>query len=299
MPPSSKARRWCFTLNNPTDDEEQHVADFLDSDRCTYGICGRETAPDTGTPHLQGFVILVAPQRLSFLRNNLSNRAHFEVARGTTVQNRDYCQKEGVFDEFGTFPDNQGQRSDLDRFREWVATLSVRPSSREIARAFPALWLRYPRLIELVGHLREQPVLVDGQLREWQGELDDRLREDPDDRTVDFYVDPEGAKGKSWFVRYQISHYGDETQFLSVGKRDDLAYAVDETKRVFLFDVPRGSMEHFQYSVLEMLKNQLVFSNKYQSQMKCLEHKPHVVVFCNEEPNYESMTEDRFNVINL
>lgn len=296
---SSQARRWVFTLNNPSEDEEQSLADRLsEPSNFQYAVFGREQG-ESGTPHLQGFLVSTSPRRLNWLRLNVSPRAHFEVARGTSQQAAAYCKKDGVFDEFGTFPDQSGRRTDIERFKDWIEAQPRKPSERDIAREFPGLFLRYPRLMDLVGHLRPQPVLAGGLLREWQSNLDERLRTEPDDRSVDFFVDLEGAKGKSWFVRYQMTKFPEETQFLSVGKRDDLAYAIDETKRVFLFDLPRGSMEHFQYNVLEKLKDKLVFSAKYASKVKVLEHNCHVVVFCNEHPDMQAMSIDRYNVVEL
>lgn len=89
----------------------------------------------------------------------------------------------------------------------------------------------------------------------------------------------------------------DDVQFLSVGKRDDLAHAIEIQTRIFLLDIPRGQMEYLQYSVLEMLKNCLVFSPKYQSSMKRLLKCPHVIVFCNEYPDMDAMTRDRYYII--
>nr|UZT54555.1 MAG: replication-associated protein [clictolig virus 3] len=293
---AAKNRRWVFTLNNYTDDDEQRILDFFEGERVTYGIFGRERG-ENGTPHLQGFVIFRTPQRLSFCRANISDRAHYEQARGTSEEASEYCKKDANFDERGTCPAGAGARTDLDQFREWVTSLAVAPSQREIAQQFPSLWLRYPRLVELAGHLLPQPVLIaEPQPKQWQQDLDNALCGEPDDRSIFFFVDPEGGKGKSWFVRWQMSKKPDETQFLSVGKRDDLAYAIDETKRVFLFDLPRGSLEHFQYSVLEKLKDQLVFSSKYASRVKVLPNPVHVVVFCNEQPDMNAMTADRYNM---
>jgi len=299
-PASSKSRRFVFTINNPTEDESTKVASFLDSARVVYGVCGRETG-ETGTPHLQGFVILTGPQRFSFLHQHLCPRAHLEVARAKSPQAADYCKKDGDYDEYGTLPDAQGRRSDIDQFKEWVTAQSRRPSERMVAAAFPALYLRYrSNLLSLVGHLSPQPTFGLGdELRPWQRELERELEESPDDRTVSFYVDPEGAKGKTYMVRYLLQKLPDEIQVLSIGKRDDLAHAIDNTKSIFLFDIPRGSMEFLQYGVLEKLKDQMVFSGKYESNLKVLEHQVHVVVFCNEEPNLMALTADRYKIINL
>jgi hypothetical protein len=188
----------------------------------------------------------------------------------------------------------QGKRSDIDKFKTWVGEQTTRPSERIIAREFPGLFLRYPRLTGLLEHLLPHPDIQSGEFREWQSVLDSKLKAPPNDRTVEFIIDPEGAQGKSWFVRYYVSKYPDQTQFLSVGKRDDLAFAIDESKSIFLFDVPRGQLEFFQYSVLEKLKDQLVFSSKYASRIKVIPQPVHVVVFTNEHPDRSKMTPDRY-----
>jgi hypothetical protein len=297
---SSGACRWAFTLNNPTEDECADLAFTLVQPRIKYAIVGRETG-ESGTPHLQGFFITFTPLRETVARKIPGLRAHTEKAKASSAANRTYCAKDGDFDEYGTIPSEQGKRTDIDGFREWVVALDHAPSQREIAEEFPALFLRYPRLTELAGHLRPLPDLNRGACvpREWQLELESSLSVLADDRTVLFYVDPDGGKGKSWFVRYYVSKFPATTQFLSVGKRDDLAYAIDETKTVFLFDLPRLAMEHFQYSVLEKLKDQLVFSSKYASRVKILPAPVHVVVFTNEEPDRAAMTEDRYRVTYL
>lgn len=296
----SRAKRWVFTLNNPTDDEEQSIIEAAEKDNVEYLVFGRETG-DSGTPHLQGYVIFSAAVRLCTVKNRLgSQRFHLEVSRGTPQEASAYCKKDDDYEEFGDCPEvSQGRRTDLDVFFAWadefIGDESRPPTFREACRAHPSIMARYPNILGIVNERFQPPPLVSGNLRPWQQSMVDRLEEDADDRVVDFVVDPDGGKGKSWLVRYLVDRVG--VQFLSIGKRDDLAHAVQTDTRIFLIDVPRGQMQFLQYSVLEMLKNCLVFSPKYQSSMKRLLKTPHVVVFSNEEPEYDKMTEDRFNVI--
>jgi len=296
----SKARRFCVTLNNPTDDECQAFGDFCDGPRCVYAVIGRETG-ESGTPHLQCFLILPSPQRFSFLHRAISPRLHLETTRGTSRQASDYCKKDGDFEEYGTFPDQQGKRTDIESFTTWVQEQSTAPSEREVARQFPSLYLRYrSALLDLVEHLRPEPEFGSGgSLREWQRLLVGKLEEPPDDRSVMFYVDESGGMGKSYFVRYCFTKFAGQVQALSVGKRDDLTFAIDTSKSIFIFDIPRLGMEFLQYSVLEKLKDQILFSAKYASRTKFLPHPVHVVVFSNEFPNMEALTEDRFNITTL
>lgn len=302
MPPSASHRRLVFTINNPTDDVEQALGDHLESPHVTYAVVGREVAPTTGTPHLQGFIIYKNPQRFSFFHRHVTSACHLEVARAKSSVASDYCKKDGDFEEYGQLPSEQGRRTDLENFQAWVQSQAVQPSERSIARQFPALYLRYrSTLLDLAVHLRPGPQLMLGEpeLRDWQQGLDDLLDEDPDDRTISFYVDPEGAKGKSYFMRYYLSKKPDDVQCLSVGKRDDLAYAIDPTKTIFFFDIPRGCMEYLQYPVLEQLKDRVIFSAKYQSTTKFIDHNVHVIVFCNEFPDEEKLSEDRFHIVRL
>ena len=117
--------------------------------------------------------------------------------------------------------------------------------------------------MEWIDFIYPTPGLVTGDPRPRQEELGQTLTAEPDDRTVIFVVDPEGGVGKSWFIKWWQTEHSELTQILSIGKRDDLALTIDESKRYFLFDIPRSQSEYLQYSVLESLKDRIVFSPKY------------------------------------
>lgn len=295
-----QSRRWVLTLNNYSSDEESNLSDFFTSADCVYGIKGRETGA-SGTPHLQGFFVLRVPYRLRRLKSILGNRCHLEPARGTSQQARDYCQKEGDFDEYGVFPSEPGRRNDLARFFEWADDFELangRPAgSPDVAREHPNIYIRYPRATRL-ANLRSRRSLFNGlaELREWQSELEQELEDAANDREIVFVVDRDGGSGKTSFCRHMLSTRCEAVQVLSSGKRDDLAHAVLPHKSVFLFNVARGGMEFLSYSLLEQLKDRLVWSGKYNSNMKVLHHTPHVVVFCNEEPDMTKLTEDRYKI---
>ena len=297
-----QSKFWCFTINNPVDDEEQGVVDFLSSRFASYGIIGRETG-QSGTPHLQGFVVLSRAQRLSYVRNRISPRGHYEVMLGTPQQASEYCKKDGDFEEFGTLPaSEQGRRSDIDRITEWVDQFTAdngrHPGSPDFAKHQPTAYVRYPRLTRLAALRAPRRQLEFGEPNVWQRELSDRLSDPADDRTVDFIIDPEGGKGKTWFCRWMLSNH-DKVQVLGVGKKDDIAHMLDTTKSIFLFNVARGQMEYLSYPLLENLKDRLVQSGKYNSSMKVWDTKVHVVVLGNEEPDMTKMTADRYYVVNV
>jgi hypothetical protein len=133
----------------------------------------------------------------------------------------------------------------------------------------------------------------------WQQSLEEILSEpSANDRTVHFCVDSTGGQGKSWFQWYMSSKYPD-VQLLGPGKCEDIAHTIDPEKRVFLMNVPRGQMEFLNYSVLEQIKDRHVFSPKYESQMKVIRFPTHFVVFCNEHPDMNKMSADRYEVVQM
>lgn len=300
----SNAKRWVFTLNNPTDDDEQlFYGDFYPrhESRIDYMIVGKEVG-ESGTPHFQGFVCFNVRTKLTWLKNHLSPRAHFEVARGSNYQASEYCKKDDDYEEFGALPDEakHGSAKQFETLRDWAKAQEECPSEKEVAESFPHLWCKYRRsVMDMVRMFAPAPDIQSGDLRGWQIELKEKLDGEADARSVIFVVDPEGNKGKSWFVRWMVSKYPDTVQVLGPARRDDLAHIVDIEKSIFLLNVPRGSMEHLNYGFLESLKDRMVLSPKYESTMKMLKHLPHVVVFSNEQPDETKMTEDRYEYFAL
>lgn len=99
----SRARAWCLTLNNWTPAE----LETLQGVDCKYLVIGKEVAPETGTPHLQGYIYFKNKKSLRQMKT-LNRRAHWAIAKGTGAQNKLYCTKDGDFIEKGTCPTNGG-----------------------------------------------------------------------------------------------------------------------------------------------------------------------------------------------
>lgn len=292
-------QNWCFTVPNYTDVELLHLSLLAEDPSVSYLVVGREVAPTTGTPHLQGFIRFNSRLRFTSVRALLP-QCHLTSARGTPEQNRHYCVKDGDFDEWGTCPVSQaGRRTDFELYVEWLRGLDAEPSDRDIIDQFPSLFGRYSRSLRAMAReICPRPTLRQGELKPWQADLLEQLRGEADDRTVKFIVDPEGGNGKSWFCGYAFSNI-DGCQILGPGKRDDLAHAVDVRSRVFLVNVPRGNADYLNYGLLESLKDRMILSPKYESTMKILLNVPHVVVFMNEEPDASKMTADRYDIVHL
>lgn len=105
----SRHRAYCFTINNYNDDDIAR----LDSVDCQYIVYGREVAPTTGTPHLQGYVHFSAGKSVSAARKLV--KGHLTPAKGTAEQNFDYCTKEGKFTERGDRPKSPNDQGNVER----------------------------------------------------------------------------------------------------------------------------------------------------------------------------------------
>ncbi|UBR88851.1 putative replication-association protein [mongoose-associated cyclovirus Mon-32] len=137
-------RRFCFTWNNYDDTAYDKCEKFI-TKFCKYGIVGEESAPTTGTLHLQGFCNLHKPTRYSTIKKHLDNSIHIEKANGSDEQNQNYCSKSGIFFESG-IPNKQGARHDLQSVVESINTDGT--TLRDIATKHPETYIRYFRGIQ-------------------------------------------------------------------------------------------------------------------------------------------------------
>lgn len=130
-----EAKRWCFTINNPTQEDIQLLvgteADGPQAklQECQYLIFQEERG-ENGTLHWQGFLILKKKKRLTWLKRNINPRAHWEIARGTNEQARDYCRKDdtytgGIRHEYGSLPEKPVVKKKDERLQDAIEELDI------------------------------------------------------------------------------------------------------------------------------------------------------------------------------
>lgn len=116
----SRSRRYCFTVNNPTDEDCESVHALSKYKHTVYLIVGTEVG-EQGTTHLQCYVVFNEQMRFNRVKRLLP-RAHIEVAKGSSSSNKVYCSKDGNFEEFGVCPADSGasatQKSKWDEARD-------------------------------------------------------------------------------------------------------------------------------------------------------------------------------------
>lgn len=88
----SPSKRWCFTLNNYTKEECSSIVPVL-SHMCDAYIVGKEVG-ESGTPHLQGYLEFKVKRRPLGVFT-FTNRIKWLKAKGTGIENSEYCSKDG------------------------------------------------------------------------------------------------------------------------------------------------------------------------------------------------------------
>lgn len=111
-------------------------------EKVRYAVFGEEICPETKNTHWQGYVEFYKPQRASTTYKIFSGDKKIKVIprRGTREQARDYCMKDGKYEEVGEWTQGQGQRTDLEGI---VKELIEDKTLSEVMLDNPSVYCRY------------------------------------------------------------------------------------------------------------------------------------------------------------
>lgn len=114
----SRARNYCFTINNYTEEHLQIFNELSNKNKHNYLCYGLEVGKE-GTPHIQGYIQLLNAMTISALQKyiGVGIKFHTEKSNGTLGQNQLYCSKDGNYIEWGE-PKQKGKRNDLLKLKE-------------------------------------------------------------------------------------------------------------------------------------------------------------------------------------
>lgn len=137
MAATSRARAWCFTLNNPEENLDE------DDFGCDYLLYQLEMGEE-GTPHFQGLIYFKTQIAFSSVVQLFPHGTHIEACIDLAASIV-YCQKEdtrveGPY-EWGVRP-VQGRRSDLTAA---IADVVAMKPMAEVATLHPSVYIRYGR----------------------------------------------------------------------------------------------------------------------------------------------------------
>jgi len=294
------AINYCITINNYNDTTITKVKTLV---QIKYGIFGEEVAPTTGTKHLQGYVSWTSKTRATTVANAfkklLGVRPHVVAARGTPIQNKTYCSKEGKVTEWGTMPEASGARTDIAAMYEAVAQGT---DEYDIATAMPETHAKYYKAADRyrklcstkkgLASLKEEMAL--SQPIRWQMEVLDLLKYQGT-RQVLWVVDLDGNKGKTWLAKWLMVN--NDAFVADNAKAADLAHAYGDQEYVVL-DYTRSQEDWVNYSFIESLKNGRIFAPKYESTVRVF--KPaKVLCLSNWWPDETQLSSDRWMIYDL
>lgn len=240
--------------------------------------------------------------------------------RGGAANNR-YCMKEDTRID-GPWTKDTTQRKMNRRKHQPSVSATVNALHRAHQQVHPYHKASKP----LSEPLR---LLEPHQFYMWQRELLRKLVRVPDDRTILWLHEPQGKAGKSVFCKYlcctsqfpeglttssassslSASSSPYLTQLRAImggGRAQDMKYAIVQYHKthkcfpnVVIFDLSRTQMDKgIDYQGIEEIKNGCFLATKYESSMVGM-NSPHVVVFSNEEPRRDMLSEDRWDVTSI
>lgn len=132
----------------------------------------------------------------------------------------------------------------------------------------------------------------------WQMKVMDIIQSEPERRTIHWFYEFNGNKGKSSLAKYLcIKH----NALITNGKKADMFFAIKSNpnkRKIILIDVPRSNADYINYGAIEEIKNGLIFSGKYESQ-QVIFNTPHVIIFANHYPDTTQLSQDRWKIWNI
>ncbi len=138
--------------------------------------------------------------------------------------------------------------------------------------------------------------LKDRKLYDFQQEIVDMVKEEPDDRKVFWYYDLQGCKGKTTLAKHLCMNHN---ALYVQGKANDIKFGVMDMIQkkgeidIVIMGLPRSYEQYVSYDAIESIKDGIFYSSKYESGM-CIFNSPHVIILANFAPDEDKLSKDRW-----
>jgi len=249
----SPALKWCFTMFNYNDDHIKTFINLCVEQNLNY-LFEKEICPDTGNPHLQGYIYTEIDKFRPFtiFKKDLE-WISWRSCSGTHKSNVNYCTKD---------------------FRK-TGDLSLLFSN----------FYKPPRKLKLLNPDHFYP---------WQKDLLTLSKTEPDDRSIIWIYDPITSKGKTSFTKYMFSNEGavvftggtrEDIACVLADSQENGKDLNQITTMIFNFSMEQDKIS---YIALEQLKDGLITNTKYHS-LTLSFNNPHLFIFSNFLPNCKSL----------
>lgn len=119
LPQSPPACKWCITWNNYPEDWISSMEPILKL--CKGYVLGKEIAPTTGTPHIQGFLDFKTKTRWTPFKD--IGISKWIKAKGSVKSNVIYCSKSNDVISYGTCKIEMPYKEEIPEMYEWQKEL--------------------------------------------------------------------------------------------------------------------------------------------------------------------------------
>ena len=189
-----RGKRWCFTLNNHTEDESRHIVSFITPANCKFAVVGVEKST-SDTPHLQGLHPISRNKSLNLrttstvLKKGYSSSAWANLALAQRKTEADLCKL------------LHAPEQHICYLKDWTSKTSPKTTWKNIELLFPMRTLSKNMRLVCASEKQKQWVLQNMQTNlSAVGSTNfflTELMEEPDDRKIIWYCDQTGSSGKT------------------------------------------------------------------------------------------------------
>ena len=184
------------------------------------------------------------------------------------------------------------QLKPIDRKIRWDPTKCVQASMIYCTKAETSTGTIYHHGVEIPERVEvEEPY-------GWALQVMEIINTKPDPRTINWFWEPTGGKGKTSLAKYLVVKH---KALMLTGKSNDMYHMISQfpsKRKLFVVDCPRSQQDYIDYGAIEQIKNGLIFSGKYEG-CQLVFNAPHIIVFANEPPDFDKMSRDRWNVVRI
>lgn len=287
-----RLRSIIFTWNNPPKDGLAQVAQWAEGRGGQY-TCQEESGSE-GTPHIQGFIKFKNAVEFSVIKAKWP-KWHVEKAKNEDRAEA-YCRKKRTRsgERISNIYFTEDEMIDPMRgktYRPWQLELMRKLFDMEFGQGESSS-LRSSSPVATVPVATVDTTTVTGTIKE------------ADERRVHWYWEGVGNSGKTSMAKHIYALNEDLVMYVS-GKAADIKHGIatklKEGKRppkILILDLVRTSEQYVSYEAIESLKNGFFYSTKFDSAMVAMK-TPHVVIFANFLPQYEKLSADRWDIIEI
>jgi len=286
--PNRGCRKWCFTLNNPTDSDDI-ILKRLNTLKCvTSLVFQKEIAPTTLTPHYQGFIHFKDVKSLSAVKKLMGERVHLEMQMGSDLQNIKYCTKESSKTEGLTIL-KVAKNTDKNP-TDIITDIKAGIKYKELVELHFSYFTKYNKSFHELYELYKPSKLktIEIELYEWEKELIDIFRTSPKHRQVYWIWSSESNTGKTIFKQY----CQDLFQVLDVNNFNfrDIVHTYNDDDIIWANLSRVDDIDATKLHVLEKLSDGgYCQSTKYEGSKKYIDS--HIVVTSNHPPPFNLLPE--------